>query len=225
MYNKNNFKLPKGDTAMKIITVSRQFGSGGRELGRKLAEKLGFDYYDQEIIKMIANNKELDADYVEKTLEEGGWQTAPLSYGCSLDGVVAVQNIQTDIIAEEQRVLDEIARLGRDCVVVGRNADAFLCQEQLLKIFVCATINSRVDRCMKHLRPEEKNLTRKKMERKIRKVDRNRVRTAEFFSESGWGNPENYNVVVNTTGWEIDELSSVVAEFSNKWFDKTEKKQ
>ena len=209
---------------MKIITVSRQFGSGGRELGRRLAEKLGFDYYDQEIIKAIAQNGALDEGYVEKTLEEGGWQTMALSYGCSLDGVVSVQNLQTEIIAEERRVLEGIAARGRDCVVVGRNADAFLCEEQLLKVFVCATIESRVDRCMKHLRPDEKNISPKKMEKKIRKVDKNRVRTAEFFSESGWGVPENYNVVVNTTGWDIDELSTVLAEFSRKWFDKTDKK-
>ncbi len=209
---------------MKIITVSRQFGSGGRELGRKLADKLGFDYYDHEIIKAIAQNSSLDEAYVEKTLEEGGWQTMPLSYGCSLDGVVAVQNIQTNIIAQEREVLEKIAERGRDCVVVGRNADAFLSREQLLKVFVCATIESRVDRCMKHLRPSEKNISRKKMERKICKVDKNRVRTAEFFSESGWGVPENYNVVVNTTGWDIDELSTVLAEFSKKWFDKTDKK-
>ena len=209
---------------MKIVTVSREFGSGGRELGRRLAEKLGFDYYDQEIIAAIAKNCPFDEGYVEKTLEEGGWQTMTLNCGCSLDGLVAVQNLQTEIIAEERRVLEGIAARGRDCVVVGRNADAFLTQEQLLRVFVCATMESRVQRCMKHLREDEKNITPQKMERKIRRVDKNRVRTAEFFSESGWGIPENYNIVVNTTGWDIDELSTVLSEFSKKWFDKTEKK-
>lgn len=205
---------------MKIITVSRQFGSGGRELGRKLAEKLGFDYYDQEIIKRIAKNKELDAGYVEKTLEQGGWQAVPLNYGCSLDVVVAVQNIQTDIIAEEQRILEGIAKLGRDCVVVGRSSHAFACEEKLFKIFVCSDIEARVDRCMKHLRPEEKDISPEKMEKKIRKMDKNRIRTAEFFSESGWGIPENYNLVVNTSGWDIDKLASSVAEVAGNWFDK-----
>ncbi len=209
---------------MKIVTVSREFGSGGRELGRRLAQKLGFDYYDQEIIEAIAKNCPFDEEYVEKTLEEGGWQTMTLNCGCSLDGLVAVQNLQTEIIAEERRVLEGIMARGRDCVVVGRNSDAFLCEEQLLKVFVCATMESRVNRCMKHLRDDEKNITPRKMERKIRKVDKNRIRTAEFFSEAGWGIPENYNIVVNTTGWDIDELSTVLAEFSNKWFDKTERK-
>ena len=60
-------------------------------------------------------------------------------------------------------------------------------------------------------------------QQKIRKVDKNRIRTAEFFSESGWGIPENYNIVVNTTGWEIKELARVLADFSIKWFDKTGK--
>lgn len=207
---------------MKIITISREFGSGGRELGRRLAGELGFDYYDHEIIEKVASNSCLDSGYVEKMLEEGGWQAIPLSFGCSLDGLVSVNNLQTDIISEEKKILREIAALGRDCVIVGRNSDAFESEEQLLKVFVCATMDSRVDRCMKHLREDESD-DRKRIEQKIRKVDKNRIRTAEFFSESGWGIPENYNIVVNTTGWEIKELARVLADFSIKWFDKTGK--
>lgn len=207
---------------MKIITISREFGSGGRELGRRLASELGFDYYDHEVIEKIAQNSSLDSGYVEKMLEEGGWQSIPLSFGCSLDGLVTVNNLQTSLISEEKRVLDEIVELGRDFVIVGRSSDAFTAQEQLLKVFVCATMEARVDRCMKHLREGEPT-QRKKIERKIRKVDKNRVRTAEYFSESGWGIPENYNIVANTTGWEISELATVLAQFSRKWFDKSEK--
>lgn len=58
----------------EIITISREFGSGGRELGKRLAETLGFDYYDKEIITAIANNKGLDENYVEKALNNYDWK-------------------------------------------------------------------------------------------------------------------------------------------------------
>ena len=64
---------------MRIITVSREFGSGGRELAKRLAEKLGYDYYDKEIIKKIAENKELDSSYVESILNSGTSATFPIT--------------------------------------------------------------------------------------------------------------------------------------------------
>ena len=63
---------------MKIITISREFGSGGRELGKRLAEHLGFDYYDSEIIFSVAKNRGLDEKYTEKLLEEHGWKNIPI---------------------------------------------------------------------------------------------------------------------------------------------------
>ena len=65
---------------MKIITISREFGSGGRELGKRLADTLGFDYYDREIITAIAGAQGLDEAYVEKSMENANWQRVPLTY-------------------------------------------------------------------------------------------------------------------------------------------------
>ena len=63
---------------MRIITISREFGSGGRELGKRIADELGFDYYDSEIVSAVARENNLDADYVEKKLDEHGWQKYPV---------------------------------------------------------------------------------------------------------------------------------------------------
>ena len=65
---------------MRIITISRQFGSGGRELGKRLADFLGWDYYDKEIIDTLAQDQGLDADYVRRTLSEHGWHDVQLTY-------------------------------------------------------------------------------------------------------------------------------------------------
>ena len=111
---------------MKIITISREFGSGGRELGKRLADELGFDYYDKEIIIAIAQGQGLDEGYVEKALEHHIWRSVPLAFGRSFAGAVALQSAQTNLLLEQKRVIERIAEAGKDCVIVGRNADFIL---------------------------------------------------------------------------------------------------
>ena len=72
---------------MKIITISREFGSGGRELGKRLADVLGYDYYDKEIIASIASNKGMDEDYVARAMEHSSWQNVPLTFHQTIVGV------------------------------------------------------------------------------------------------------------------------------------------
>ena len=111
---------------MKVITISREFGSGGRELGKRLADELGFDYYDKEIIIAIAQGQGLEENYVEKALEHHVWKNIPLAFGRSFAGAVALQSAQTSLLLEQKRVIERIAEAGKDCVIVGRNADFIL---------------------------------------------------------------------------------------------------
>lgn len=76
---------------MRIITISREFGSGGRELGKRLAGRLGIDYYDREIITAIAGQNGLDEDYVEMALEKRDWQAMPMTFGRSFAGINGMQ--------------------------------------------------------------------------------------------------------------------------------------
>ena len=111
---------------MKIITVSREFASGGRELGKRLSDLLGFDYYDREIITAIAENKGLQEKYVEDVLENHGWRAFPLTYHSSMVGVSAVSSISAGLLIEQKKVIEQIAALGKDFVIVGRSADVVL---------------------------------------------------------------------------------------------------
>ena len=72
---------------MKIITISREFGSGGREIGKRLADVLGFDYYDKEIIAAIAENTGMDEGYVSRVLDTHGWQQITLNFQTSFTGI------------------------------------------------------------------------------------------------------------------------------------------
>ena len=99
---------------MKIITISREFGSGGRELGKRLAEQLGFAYYDREIVTAIAQQQGADPDFVEKALDSHLWQSVPLHFHHSFTSINNLQSLQTDLLIEQTRVLERIAERGED---------------------------------------------------------------------------------------------------------------
>ena len=195
---------------MKIITISRQFGSGGRELGKRVAEILGIDYYDKEILEKIAENKRLDTDYVEKSLTSVALKNIPVSFGRTI--LISFNAASTDLMVEERKIIEEIAAQGKDFLIVGRNADVILEGYKPFNIFVCASMDARVERCLSHLRNGEKN-DRIAMEKAIKKVDKARVRARTIVTEREWGEPTSYHAVINTEGYDIKELARITANF------------
>ncbi|MDO5784124.1 MAG: cytidylate kinase-like family protein [Eubacteriales bacterium] len=205
---------------MNIITISREFGSGGRELGKRIADELGYDYYDREIIDSIASNRGLDADYVSKTLEHHGWKNVPLTFRRSFAGTAAMQSAQTGLLLEQKRVIEAIAKTGRNCVIVGRNADILLCEYAPFNIFVCATMDAKIARCIERADKNER-LSRREIERNIRRIDKNRRESREIITDSMWGDRSAYHLIVNTTNWNIKEIAPAVTEFVSRWFRRT----
>ena len=90
---------------MRIITISRQFGSGGRELGKRLAEKLGWDYYDRQIIDRLAAEQGLEPDYVKKVLANHGWHNMQLSYRNSFSHGLYDPGMSTRLRIREREIL------------------------------------------------------------------------------------------------------------------------
>jgi len=205
---------------MNIITISRQFGSGGRELGRHLAGILGYDYYDKEIIAAIARNKGMDESYVKNAVNSLQAQPVQLTVRGSIAKYTTIP--QTALMLEEKRVMEEIAKQGRNCVIVGRNADIILSAYNPLNIFVCADMDSRVQRCVLHA-PEDENLTAKELEKKIKQIDKARVKSRRVLTGKEWGRNDAYHLTVNTAGWNIAKLASAVADFSLDFFGRDEK--
>ena len=202
---------------MRLITISREFGSGGRELGKRLADITGFDYYDSEIITAIAQNSGLDRDYVEKALSNHGWQNFPITFRSTFGILPYLQASKVNLLLEQKRVIEEIAALGKDCVIVGRSADVLLEEYHPFNIFVCARMEAKVRRCMERAGKEE-NLTEKELARKIRQVDKARSQTREILTSSAWGQRDAYHLIVNTSEWEIKDLAPPVADFAARWF-------
>lgn len=202
---------------MNIITIGRQFGSGGRELGKRLADLLAYDYYDREIISAIAQRYGMNDSYVEKTLERSDWRNYNFTFMHSFNTDAVMQAEKVRLLTEQRRMIDSIAEAGKDCVIVGRNADVLLEQYHPFSIFVCADMEARIRRCEERAEAGE-NLTRRQIEQNIRRIDKNRAFSREIISEKGWGVAGSYHLVVNTTDWEIKELTPVVAEFVTCYF-------
>ena len=202
---------------MRIITISREFGSGGRELAKRLADHLNIDYYDSEILTAVAKNSYTDENYVEKMLMNHGWQQYPMTFRSTLTSTIHTNKI--NLLLEQKRVIEKIASMNKDFIIVGRNADIILKDYQPFNIFVCATTESKLKRCLERA-PKEEKLTEKELLRKMKQIDKNRAQTREILTNSKWGQRDSYHLTVNTTNWEIKELVNVVGTFANEWFNK-----
>ena len=104
---------------MRIITISRQFGSGGRELGKRLSDRLGWDYYDKEIIEALATDQDMSPEHVREVLSHHGWHNVQLSFQNSFANLGFDHSIRTRLMLRQKEIIREIAGLGNDFVIVG----------------------------------------------------------------------------------------------------------
>lgn len=206
---------------MRIITVSRQFGSGGRELGKRLSDRLGWDYYDKEIIDALAESHGYDPDYVRRSLANHGWHNVQLTYRNSFSHLLYDPGQHIELMTREREILRSIADLGNDCIIIGRDADVILEDFRPFRVFVCADLQARLDRCMRHERnrPEKEQLTEKQVLRNIRRIDRTRARTREIVTGKHQSDSSMFDLTVNTAGWEIPKLTDALAEFALRRFE------
>ncbi len=206
---------------MRIITISRQFGSGGRELGKRLSDVLGWDYYDREIISAVSQESGMNADYVHRALSAHGWHNYQLTYRNSFHQSLGHSGHQAEMLVRQRKVIEEIAAEGNDCIIVGRDADVILQEHCPFRIFVCAELPFRMERCLKHEEklPPEKRMTEKEILRSIRRIDKNRRHTREILTGRAHGDGSSFDLTVNTTHWEIRMLTEAVADFSRRWFE------
>lgn len=202
---------------MRIITIGREFGSGGREVGKRLADALGIAYYDREIITEIAKQSELDEKYVEHVLETGMPHGMFLTFGHTLSAASVVGvHPATSVLAAQRKVIQKLAQ--QDCVIVGRCADVILKDKEPFKIFVYADEKSKLVRCRERT-PEHERLTDKQLLKKIRKIDKGRKKLHSLFLGGEWGDREEYNLCVNTSGTVIKEVVPCIADYVNHWFE------
>ena len=209
----------------RIITIGREFGSGGREFGRRLAEALGFAYYDQEIIAEISKRTELSEQYVRKMAEKKPIFSFPLHIGRSFHYMQnSPWDLNLSIFGEAylrpctpagiMRMLKEygIDPEGKHCVIVGRCADDILRDMNPLRIFVYGDMETKLERCRKRAGSDEK-MTDREILSNIRKIDKNRSEYYGLYTGKVWGDKQSYDLCINTSKISVERASELLAEF------------
>lgn len=200
----------------KVITIGREFGSGGRELGRLLAKELNCEYYDKQIINEIVSKTSFSEDYVDSVLEKNSrLYPVTLQYTSYVASNYTISQMQ-EIFRAQAEVIKKLATEG-DCVIVGRCADyilSYMDEEEknfrLFRIFVYADMESRIKRCQERA-AEGENLTDKEMKKAIRNVDKNRANYYEDYTLQRWGDKANYDICINTTNMSIPDMVPYLA--------------
>lgn len=199
----------------KIITISREFGSGGREIGKRLADELGFSYYDREIITEIAKETGMTEEYIKNISEKGVYPYA-FQFAKSFAMYSSLQSNQTEILVAQTKLLKEIAK-NRNCIIVGRGANIILKDYNPMNIFVYADMESKINRCHKKAKEDER-LTDKEMEKKMIQIDNARKNYHQLISNLEWGNKRNYHLCINTTDVEIKNIIPALGDYIEEWF-------
>ncbi len=199
----------------RTITVSREFGSGGRELGKRLADELGYDYYDREIVTALSSETGMNANYLEQQLESGGLMSVPIHFAQTFERFPAVPEQTVQILQMQTKLIKKLAEKG-NCVIVGRAADTILEEYEPFKLFVYADQASKLARCRARA-PEDENLSDRELLREMKRIDKTRAEYHDVIAAYAWGDKRGYHLCVNTTGAEIKAIVPAVAEYYRRW--------
>ena len=191
----------------RVITISREFGSGGRTIGKEVADRLGIPCYDHELIDRLAEESGLSKEYITNESEyasHSSWTAAAFSSVRSF----GVPSNQDYLWAIQRRIILELGQK-ENCVIVGRCADYVLRHRNPLRLFFYADIADRMERCRKR-NEEQKSLNRAVLRKIITQTDKNRSRYYEFLSGQKWGAKENYDLCFNTSSADTEKIIQCV---------------
>lgn len=198
----------------KIITISRQFGSGGRSIAKAVAEKLGYEYYDKEIIDNVAVETGFSKDFVAKKGEEAPGKSV-LSYGFETMGAPGIMNGMTmhDYLWTVQRqIICKIADAGKPCVIVGRSADYILRdREDILNVFISADMEFRKDRIVRLYGESEQ-----KPEKRLNEKDKKRAANHKHFTGLEWGAAVNYDICLSSSSLGLDTCVEIICDLAKR---------
>lgn len=182
----------------KIVTISRQYGSGGRYIGENLAKAMGVPYYDEKLIDMVAKESGFAQSFVA---EKGERMTGSLLFNIAsslsfANNVFSTNNgvtLQDEIYFTQNRIIKELADKG-PCVIVGRCADYILRErEDCLNVFIFADNESKIERAEKYF-----NITREEAPAVLKKKDKARANHYKYYTDQEWGMASNYDLCLNS---------------------------
>ena len=174
--------------SIPVITISREYGSGGRAIGERLAKELGVPFYNKELILMAAKESGLSEEYIRKTEQ---LKSTSFLYGLYMGAQQLPMNDQIFLV--QSKIIRQVAEEG-PCVIVGRCADYVLRDRaDLLSVFVHAPMAFRAQRVQNTYEKEANNI-----EDFIRKKDKKRAAFYNYFSQNKWGDSRHYHLAISS---------------------------
>ncbi len=187
----------------KIITISREFGSGGRTIGRNVAEKLGIKFYDRELIEKIAEKSGFSKSFIEKQGEHSPSKSrfAYSFVGRGVDGM----SVNDYVFSVQRKVILDIAE-NESCVIVGRCADYILRdRDDVLNVFIHSDMDKRAERIVKLYGETDKS-----PEKRLKEQDKKRSINYRYCTDRVWGVAQNYHITLNSGAVGIDRCVDII---------------
>ena len=191
--------------AKRIITISREFGSGGRFIGEEVAKKLGIAYYDKNVITEIAEKSGLSPEYIQENAELSPKKGL---FAYALAGRDITGKSVEDIVYEAQRkvILELVEK--EPCVIIGRNADFILKdRDDVLNVFIHGNMPEKMQRisCLYNVSGQE-------AVKMMADTDKRRLANYNFYTEQKWGKASNYTLCLNSSQLGYDRCEMIIME-------------
>lgn len=199
---------------MRIITIGREFGSGGRELGKRLADSLNIPCYDKEVMDEIAKLHNIPVERVEFISESDISIVYPTTIGRSFASPFAFNNDAIKVLSAHHSVIRKLAVQG-DCVFIGRSADLILSEYNPLNIFIYADTQSKINRCLARAKGV---VTESEVKRQMKRIDKERAHQRKLLTDIKWGQRGNYHLMIDTSNMDIKALVPVVTAYAESFF-------
>ncbi|MBR4895819.1 MAG: cytidylate kinase-like family protein [Clostridia bacterium] len=199
-----------------IVTIARQYGSGGREVGRLLSERTGWKFYDKDLITLAAQKSGLSSEALQNVDEKAANSLLyTLALGSSIynHGLEHVNlPINDRLFVVQSEIIKELAATGEGAIIVGRCADYVLAgRDNLVRVYITADFDARVKTVM-----ERHDLTEPAAKDLIVKTDKRRANYYSYYTGEKWGRADKYDLVVSTDRIGIDGAASLIADYIAK---------
>lgn len=190
----------------KIITVSREFGSGGRYIGRLVAETLGISFYDKELIAKVAEKTGLTKEYIEKKSEYSPSKSI-FAYGLVVRNSTG-ESLEDFLYTAQRKLILELAE-EEDCVIIGRCADYILRDHpRRLNVFICSTPEDKIARIQTYLGGGSEAEAKQMM----KEMDKKRKINYNYYTDYKWGDARHYSMVLNSGELGLDRCVDLICE-------------
>ena len=184
-----------------IITLSREYGSGGRYIGKLVAEKLGIKLYDKEFVAKLSEETGLSSEYIENNEQKrGALETLNNGYYSGLSN-------SDELFIKESELIKKVAS-ENSCVIVGRCADFILKENKnVFKVFVYSNMENKIKRTTNIY-----GLDKNKAEKEINRINKLRANHYKYYTEKDWNNPENYDICINSDSLGVEKAADLICE-------------